>query len=520
MAGPTTGVIATPHKLATAAGQRMYSLGGSAIDAAIAAAAVLAVVYPHMTSLGGDSWSVVRTTGGKIVAVNGTGSYPRSASVAELRARYGNTMPLFGPLSASVPGAVKAWEELHHLGGRLAWSVLFEDALELARKGVPVAAALGRDLQSLGADLKEDPGLRGIFFHPSGKPLEEGELLVQPGLASTLQELSLRGPSALYTGSLAEKYVGALRRMGASITTEDMRLQTAVVSETLTMSLPEATVHTAPPNSQGFTLLQMLSVTSRAGTPSPVIKNDPGFGAALFSLSNTERDVYLADPEAGSLDVAELLAPAHIEALMNRARGRDVEGVEAKPRADGDTVAIATLDEDGIAVSSLHSIFYAFGARVLEPETGILLQNRATSFSLHPDHPAVLVPGIRPPSTLLPVMLEHSDGSVSAVATMGGRSQGQIQVQLIERLLSGESPQHVVSAPRIVVGAFGPNLENSVVAEAACGDGVIHNLRNEGWLVGVTEGFDDRCGHSQIATNIGAELAVGTDPRADAGVSA
>lgn len=520
MAGPTVGVIATPHKLATACGQRMYSLGGSAIDAAIAAAAVLAVVYPHMTSLGGDSWSLVRTGGGKILAVNGTGSYPRAASVTELRARFGNTMPLFGPVSASVPGAVKAWEELHSLGGRLAWSVLFEDALRLAADGVPVAAALARDLRSLGAELTEDPGLRSIFFTSSGEPLEEGDLLVQPRLAATLKELSLHGPEALYTGSLAQKYVGALKNMGSSITAEDMRLQSAVVSETLTVALPKATVHTAPPNSQGFTLLQMLSVMQQAGTEAPIVENNPGLSAALFSLSNTERDQHLADPEAGSLDVANLLTPTYLDALAHRAHAREVEGVSGKPRADGDTVAIATLDEDGVSVSSLHSIFYAFGARVLEPETGILLQNRATSFSLHPDHPAVLVPGTRPPSTLLPVMIEHSDGSVSAVATMGGRSQGQIQVQLIERLLAGHTPQDVVNAPRIVVGAFGPNLENSVVAESACGDGVIQALRNAGWLVGVTKGFDDRCGHSQIATNRGETLAVGTDPRADAGAPA
>ena len=519
MAQPTNGVIATPHKLATASGQRMYGLGGSAIDASIAAAAVLAVVYPHMTSLGGDSWSLVRTDKGKILAVNGTGAYPRAASVAELRARFGNTMPLFGPLSVPVPGAVKAWEALHQQGGRLDWSELFRDALNLAENGVPVAAALGRDLKSLGPELVEDPGLRSIFFDSSGQPLGEGDQLVQPQLAQTLRALSSGGPEALYSGPLAARYVSALNRMGSSITEDDMRLQTAVVSDTMTVALPGAVVHTAPPNSQGFTLLQMLSVLQEAETETPIIDSDPAFGAALFSLSNAERELHLADPEAGSIEINTVLTATYIKGLADRVRARDFPEAPGKPRANGDTVAIAALDDAGIAVSSLHSIFYAFGARVLEPETGILLQNRATSFSLHPDHPAALVPGTRPPSTLLPVMLDHRNGDVSAVATMGGRSQGQIQVQLIERLLAGAGPQDVVSAPRLVVGAFGPQLENSVVAESACGEGVISSLRDEGWLVSVTEGFDDRCGHSQIATNGGGTLLAGTDPRADAGVS-
>ncbi len=516
MVTPINGVIATPHALASASGQRMYALGGSAIDASIAAAAVLAVVYPHMTSLGGDSWSLVRSVDGTIRAVNGTGAYPRSASITDLRARFGNQMPLFGPLTASVPGAVRAWEELHRHGGRLTWSELFADAIEAAKDGVPVAAALARDLASLGPELRNDPGLRAIFFHSDGTPLAEGELLIQPQLAATLEHLAKYGPGALYSGTLAATYVGALAAMGSPISLEDLQLQRAHVTETLTHGYRDVVVHTAPPNSQGFTLLQMLSALTTSGEESPVITANPGFAAALLSLSNSERDLYLADPESSPLDVASLLSDDHVDTLVERAREFDPDPTPGLPRANGDTVAISALDSDGLAVSSLHSIFYAFGARILEPQTGILLQNRATSFSLHPDHPALLVPGSRPPSTLLPVMLEHSSGELTVVATMGGRSQGQIQLQLIEGLLAGATPQSVVDAPRLVVGAFGPDLENSVVVEAELGDDTVQSLREAGWLVSVTQGFDDRCGHAQITTNVGGGLAFGSDPRADA----
>lgn len=510
------GVIATPHALATASGNRMYGLGGSAIDAAIAAAAVLAVVYPHMTSLGGDSWSLVRTAEGKVLAVNGTGAYPRAASVDDLTAEFGDTMPLFGPLSSSVPGAVRAWVEMHKHGGTLSWSDLFADAVTLAEHGVPVAAAVERELHALAPALREDPGLRSIFFTTSGEPLRVGDLLVQPQLAQTFRELAEKGPDALYSGPLAEAFVRAVRSMGSAITTEDMALQSAVISETLSIALPQAVVHTAPPNSQGFTLMQMLSALSAENADSSLTNSDPGFVAALFSVSNSERERHLADPNSGAVNVSALLSREYVSALAWSAHERQFPEAPAKPRANGDTVAIAALDAQGVAVSSLHSIFYAFGARVLEPETGILLQNRATSFSLDPTHPAMLVPGSRPPSTLLPVILVHSNGDISAVATMGGRSQGQIQVQILERLLNGQGPQQVVSEPRLVVGAFGPQLENSVVAEAGCGEKVINALRDEGWMVSVIEGFDDRCGHAQIATNKNGSLATGTDPRADA----
>jgi len=508
----TTGEIATPHFLATQAGKKAFARGGSAVDATIAAASVLAVVYPHMTSLGGDSWSLFRDPSGRVTAINGTGMYPRDSSLEEFRSLFGEKMPLFGAITSSVPGALRAWETLHQLGGRLSWAELLEDALDLATQGVEVSGSLHRDLQDLGPEIGKDPGCRALFFHPGGHVLTQGEIFTQPGLAQTLSTIADHGPGAFYEGALAARFVEGMQALGSRITLEDLAAQSASVLEPLTMAVGEHTLYTAPPNSQGFVVLQLLKALDPHAD-----RDDVATMAALFASSNDQRDSYLADPDHTEIDLEFLLSDQHIQQLLESTKAPRNTG---QPRASGDTVAMSAVDSEGGAVSSLHSIFYAFGARVLEPNTGIMLQNRATSFSLQPDHPARLVPGGRPPSTLLPVIMEgpRSDGhglEIAAISAMGGRSQAQIQAQLITHLLRGKTAREAVSAPRFVVGAFGADLAEAAVVEKACGGAVIAGVEASGITAMVIEGWDDRCGHAQIVTLTENSLSVGTDPRAD-----
>ena len=506
------GGIATPHYLATSAGEKALARGGSAIDAAIAAAAVLAVVYPHMTGLGGDSWSLIRTPQGDTHALNGTGRHPRSVEPEQLRQRFGAAMPLLGPEASPVPGAVSAWGTMHELAGRLSWGELLEDAITLASAGAPVASALARDLASLWDELGADPGLRAVFSAPDGGPMRAGDCLIQPALSESLRAIASDGPGAFYSGALADRLTKGLQRLGSAVTQSDFLNQESELLAPISRHYRDHLVSTAPPNSQGFTLLQLLATLEQAG----VDLDDTahlGIAAALFSLANSERESYLADPAHGEIDVEWLLSSEHIDALVHAAQNGQLSSSAGKPRASGDTIGIAAIDESGWAISSLHSIFYAFGARVLEPQTGIVLQNRSASFSLDPSHPAYLRGGARPPSTLLPVFVDHPDGRLSAVASMGGRSQAQIQSQLISRLTKGHHPQDVTEMPRFVVGSFGPSLENAAVIERGLGDG--KQASEIGLLVVAVNGQDDRCGHSQIVQRDTATFLVGTDPRAD-----
>jgi gamma-glutamyltranspeptidase/glutathione hydrolase len=258
----------------------------------------------------------------------------------------------------------------------------------------------------------------------------------------------------------------------------------------------------------------MLNVLERSGFD----LDDPitfGKVVSLFSLGNAERDNYLADPRFAQIALDRLLSNDYADDLLRRSRDGHSEKTQSQPRASGDTIGIAAIDSTGLAVSSLHSIFYAFGARVMDPGTGIILQNRSSSFSLNPEHPAFLRPGSRPPSTLLPVLVDHPDGRLSAVATMGGRSQAQVQAQLINRLTKNQSPGDVVAQNRFVVGAFGPSLEDAVVTETKLGDEERSDARRRGFLVIEPEDFDDRCGHAQIVQRGPNGFALGTDPRAD-----
>ncbi|SCX03591.1 gamma-glutamyltransferase family protein [Candidatus Aquiluna sp. UB-MaderosW2red] len=509
-----TGAIATPHYLASAAGQKVLDAGGSAVDATIAAAAVLAVVYPHMTGLGGDSWSMLRTASGETLAVNGTGMHPRGIDIAEILSHNGEAMPLFGAPSSPVPGAVKAWSAMHDLAGKLEWSVLMEDAISLAENGVQVSPALARDLNQLWPEISRDRGISDTFSSTHSGPKQAGDALIQGALASSLISIATEGPNAFYSGSLATSLIKGMRALGSAVTDEDFALQESETLSALSVDYRGHRISTAPPNSQGFTLVQMLNVLERSGLD---IDDPVSFGevATLFSLGNSERDNHLADPRFTQIALDYLLSDDYAADLLRRSRDGHLEKIQPQPLASGDTIGIAAIDSTGLAVSSLHSIFYAFGARVMDPGTGIILQNRSSSFSLKSEHPAFLRPGSRPPSTLLPVLVDHPDGRLSAVATMGGRSQAQVQAQLINRLTKNQSPGDVVAQHRFVVGAFGPRLEDSVVTEKKLGDEECLDARRRGFLVIESEGFDDRCGHAQIVQFGPDGFALGTDPRAD-----
>lgn len=509
-----SGVIATPHHLATGAGNRIFEKGGSAIDALIAAAAVLGVVYPHMTGLGGDSWSLIRTAGGETLALNGTGRHPAAADASSLASQFGGAMPQSGAQASPVPGAVSAWNEMHKIGGKLEWDVLLAEAILLAEEGAPVANALGRDLKDLWSELEQDAGLSKVFGRASGGPLETGALLLQPALAESLRSIAASGPEALYRGTLAEKLVGGMQALGSTVSHEDFQRQQSAVVSPISGHYRGHLISTAPPNSQGFTLLQMLAAMSQADFDFDDSNSSVPL-AYLFALANEQRDRFLADPETGTVDIEALLASERIQYLLHQVRQGHSGAAEKKPRANGDTVGIAATDASGLTVSSLHSIFYAFGARVLEPQTGIILQNRSASFSLKPGHPAYLRPGFRPPSTLLPVLIDHPDGKLTTIASMGGRSQAQIQAQLINHIVKGKYPDFAVAQPRFVVGTFGPNLEEACVLEPGLPFRAGHVESNTDFLILNQQTHDDRCGHAQIVQSDGTAFLTGTDPRAD-----
>lgn len=505
--------VASPHAAATAAAAGVFGEGGNAVDAALTAAATLAVVFPHMCSVGGDLFALVRGPDGEVMAVNGSGAAPLGIDPGRLRTE--GRMPLRGPLTITVPGAVAAWGTLADLGGTRGLAAALGPAVALAEEGVPVSRSLAASLDALAPMLGEDEGLAATFFR-GGRPLAEGEILRQPALGCTLRALSVEGPSALYAGNLGEALVGGLAKLGAPLAAADLAAHATEVTHPLTGRYRGWDVLTAPPNSQGFLLLQILGVVEVLGLVPDPLGPDALRLAEVFRLCSRERDRHLADPRRVQVSVDDLLSPAHLREV-----GRGLRRLPGGPRPGGDTVAVAAADDRGWAVSLIQSVFHSFGAGILEPETGILCHNRGAAFSLNPASPNVLEGGKRPAHTLMPVLVMAEGRPLLVAGTMGGPAQPQIHAHLLLRLLEGAAtPGEAVTAPRWVVG--GLELGAGAAPEAlAVEAGAAERLGIGREEAVILPDHDEGVGHAQVVRlDPSGRLEAASDPRSDGAAAA
>lgn len=499
-----TGALATPHALATDAGVQAFRAGGTAIDAAIAAAAVLTVVYPHNVALGGDLVALVRSPDGGVVCVNASGWAGQAGDVETLRGRYGSSLPLRGPDTVTVPGGIRGWESLRTLGTRLSWQTTLSAAADAAA-GVPVPLSL--------ADHIADPDNHDLYgtadfdrvFRPGGRALRAGEALRQTALADTFRALQADGPDAFYSGSLAERTVDYLRSRGSQLGVDDFVEFAAELAEPLEVGFGGLTVLTSPPNTHGFLLLRALQALGDQGL---VTALGNGFGALMhvFLRGNHVRAAALADPRHAAVDVDALINNYWAEA-----------GPPGGPAPGGDTVGISAVDSDGYAISLIQSVYDAFGSGLIDPETGILFQSRGRSFSLNHLSPNVFAPRKRPLHTLMPTMtLKHNEVK-HVLSTMGGQGQPQIIAQLLLRALKGSSAEAAVAAPRAVVGQQLNGVDaETICAEADLDDTARSSLLRSGlaveWVPPHTEGLGQA---NVVFAAPDGGLTAASDPRSD-----
>jgi oxamate amidohydrolase len=458
-----TGVaVAAPHAAAVEAGRSVAAAGGNALDAALAAAAALTVVYPHQCSLGGDLIAMVRTADGRVRAV-------LSAGAAAMRQPAMTTMPTYGPLTVTVPGVVAGWAAIAGLGARLGWTDRLAPAIALARDGVPVSPGLARALRAEAARVAADPGLSALAAR---------DPLVQPALAGTLAEVAADW-TGFYRGSLADRLAAALSRFGSPLTAADLAAHRAEPAEPLTGRAFGAAWSAAPPPSQGATFLAVLGA--------------PDLLSASWDARRA-RDALLGDPRTGPVDLDGLLLRGD-----RPAPGASPDG----PRPTGDTVAVTAVDSDGTAVSLIQSVFHSFGAGLLDPGTGIVLHNRGSMFRLGDEHPGRLRPGSRPPHTLCPVIAVRDD-VVLALGCQGGRSQPWILAQVAADALDGDDPAAVLARPRWIIDSAADGSGPAVVVEPGTPG-----------MAGTVPGPHDGAGHVQLARLRGTVLEAAGDPRAD-----
>jgi len=496
--------VAAPHRLATEAGGRAVSRGGNALDAAIAAAAVLAVVYPHQCSIGGDLIALVREPSGEIRATLSVGAAAQQLDVAGIAAGH-ERMPGRGPLSVTVPGFSAGLAALAGQGALLPLAEAWQYAATLAERGVPVAAGLAAALDANRTVLAADPGAAVL--------LQSGDTLRQPALAATLAHLA-EDPLDLYTGEVAARLAAGLRRLGSPLTGDDLAAHRAELAEPIRHQRGDVSWFVPPPPSQAVALLAVLGARS-------------GLSAAeLLDRSlrvASVRDALLADPRVADVPLAEFFAAADTDGSRVPIPARGV------PKPAGDTVAVTAVDTDGRAVSIVASVYQSFGAGLLEPDTGIVLHNRGSAFSLDPEHPGRLRPGARPPHTLSPAIAVHTGAApaVAALGCQGGRAQPWILAQLADAVLSPSAPPEappraddltaLLRRPRWVfgareIGAAEPTLvveTGSVPADLAA-VAAAHGLRTR--ALGTTW---DEAGHVQVALVDDAGARGAADPRAD-----
>lgn len=516
-----TAMVCTVDHLATSGGLALLQAGGSAVDAAVAASAVLAVTTPHMCGMGGDLLALVHHGEGPPAALLATGRAGTGADPDVLRAEGHRAMPFRNDVrSVTVPGCVDGWEALHRRFGRLPMSQVLEPAIGYAEDGFPAAPLLAA-MAGLVAELDgAEP-----FRDPDGGPLRPGGLVRRPGVARALRAVVDGGREGFYEGEFG---TGLLTLGAGHFTPDDLRRGQADWVDAVALEAWGHGLWTVPPPSQGYLALAAAAVAEGCG----LLPDDPADPRWPHVLVEASRSVGHGRPEVlhEGASPADLLAPDHLASLaaaIDPVRRADWPPV---PATAGDTIYLCAVDGDRMGVSLIQSNAADFGAHLVEAGTGVFLHNRGIGFSLQPGHPAELGPGRRPPTTLSPTVVTRPDGELRAVAgTMGGDVQPQVVLQVLARLLvADEGPGRCVAAPRWILSRSSPSTGFSLWGEGGPEEVALEDSAPRSWAPGLTErGHQVRqagdvtfsVGHAHLIAveDGGAALGGGTDPRAGSG---
>ncbi|MBC5767094.1 gamma-glutamyltransferase [Ramlibacter albus] len=522
----SNGMVTSPHSLATAAGVDVLRAGGSAVDAAIATSAVLAVVYPHMTGLGGDAfWLVHDGASGAVKYLNGGGKAAAGSTLEAFAQRGLPEIPLIGELPATltVPGAVASWISAHEAHGRLPLARVLASAVGYARDGFPIGRRLAGFIEVMRDELAQQPEAAALFL-PGGTPLRAGATLRNPGLAATLESIARDGWSGYYEGAVATEMERYARESGGFFRREDFAKQRAAWGAPLEGHYRDVTIYNTPPPTQGFTVVEMLNLIE-PHEPHRMQHLGADHVHLLVQAKQVayhDRDRVLADPAFADVPIERLISKEHARErgrLIDMRRALRWDELPSWGSLAGDTVYMAVVDRDGNAVSLIQSLYGIFGSCRVAGSTGVVLQNRGSYFSLDPAHPNRLEPGKIPLHTLIASMAKR-DGKLWAVlGCMGADGQPQIQLQLYSALVDfGLDIQEAIEMPRFLSGRFALGEERDTLhIEARFPADTLRELEARGHLLDRWGDWNELAGHAHgitIDPRTGA-LSGGSDPRSD-----
>ncbi len=472
----TRGVVATEHPLASQAGATILAQGGHAVDAAIAANAVMGVVCPMMCGVGGDLFSIVCETSGKLHGVNASGWAPAALTPERLEAEGHAGMPQSGAHAVTVPGAVAGWTLLHERFGRVPLTRLLESAIAVAEQGFPVAEITSEEWGNQAPFLRRDPEAARTFL-PEGRPLALGEVFRNRDLAWTYRQIAANGREGFYEGEVARRIISGLTTRGAAMAAEDLAAFRAQWVEPISTNYRGWDVYEIPPNGAGIAALMMLNIMETFPVGTPGLHSAERLHMAIEAKKLAYADMlrHVADPTFADVPVRSMLSKAYA-----RERAAQIDPSIARARAEagslpvhaGDTIYLSVADREGNLVSLIQSNFASFGSGVVAERTGFPLQNRGALFTLDRTHPNVLAPQKRPLHTIIPAFMTNGDTRI-AFGIMGGWNQSQAHAQFVSNVVDhGMNIQASLEAPRFTKLSFDGcdvSIERRIGADAMQG---------------------------------------------------
>jgi gamma-glutamyltranspeptidase/glutathione hydrolase len=462
-------MVATSHPLAALTAIDVLRAGGTAADAAVAACALLGVIEPQSTGIGGDCFALLQPKGeGKIVAYNGSGRAPKAATPEWYLERNLHGIPLTSAHAVTIPGSIDAWETILRDHGKLGLDTLLQPAIKAAEEGYIVSPRIAFDWKNGFEKLKKGTNTERYLL-PHGRPAVAGDVIKQPELGQTLRAIAKGGRDAFYKGAIAEDMVETLRGIGGLHTLEDFAAHTSEITSPIGTIYKGHDVWQCPPNGPGITMLVMLNILSHFDlTKFPAMSVERfHLEAEAARVAYMMRETYIADPAHVDVDVVRILAKEFAEEYVGKIRmDRLLDLPKVSPPMNPSTVYISVVDKDRNVCSFINSIAHSFGSAIVSNKTGILLQNRGAGFRIQPGHPNCIAPGKRPLHTIIPSIATKAGRAVMPFGVMGGQYQPVGQVHVLTNMLDyGCDVQEAIDMPRGLHYENVYQLEDGVPAE-------------------------------------------------------
>ncbi len=507
------GALATSHPLATQAGMDVLKRGGNAVDAAVTAAAVLAVVEPAMTAIGGDGFALISKPGAPLYGLNASGRAPAALSTDMLMGHGWSGMDMASPHCVTVPGVVKGWESLLASHGTIGLDEALQPAIHAAGDGFVVYPKVWSDWNDQVEKLATG-GAGGRHYLRDGAVPKMGSIHKLPALAQTLKVIAREGAKGFYEGSVAADIVAELKSRGGVMSEEDLAGMTADPCGTVSSGYRDIDLAELPPNGVGITAQIILNLLERFD-----LKSLDPHGAERFHLEMEAsrigyaiRDTHIGDPETMGVSAAALIDKAWAKGLSATIdpNKRNQSLPSPDPSFQSDTIYLSVVDRDGLAVSLINSIFHGFGSGIVTDKTGITLQNRGAGFRVEPGHANTIEGGKRPLHTIIPAMAMQGGKTKYCFGVMGGQYQPVGHAHVITNMVDfGMDPQQALDSARVF---WSP--EEVLEIEPTLGQEIFDGLKAKGHPVQWTK---KAVGGGQIIEidHDAGVLIAGSDPRKD-----